>query len=198
MRERCRARARLRENEKGLTGLPLYIFILVVIAGVCLVVILGFLVVSKPDLDTIQVDPMVMDGWSQDIIYCNWTEDTNSSAFSPSTGEHWYAGAKLDPSHEPDPYMFDKDITIICTDNDGEPMSEVRVVISGAGVNDAGTTKSTGKVVLSLRGCHLGPNDRQGEIKVEAKYDSTFGTQKKTTSITVLAGDTTPDLGTKA
>jgi len=187
--------ARFRDDRTGLTGLPLRIFIMVVIAGVCLVAIVGFIVVSKPDLDTIYVEDIKVDGWYQTKIWCNWTEDTNNTIFKPNRGEHWYAGAELSAGHNPDSYMFDSEVTIVCTDDDGEAMSEVRVVISGAGVSDAGTTNTAGEVKLSLKNCHLGPNDGNGEIKVEATYDSTFGTQKKTTSIMVLAGDTPPDQG---
>ncbi len=196
MVEKGRFRARMKDDKQGLTGLPLYIFILVVIAGVCLVVILGFLVVSKPDLNTIQVNPIKVDGWSQHKIWCNWTEDTNASAFQPPKGEHWYAGAELSSSHKPDEYMFDSKITIKCIGDNDKPMSNVDVVISGSGVLDSDVTDSNGLVTLSLKNCHLGPNQEQGEINIEAKYQSTFGDQKKTTSITVLAGDSPPDLGT--
>ena len=187
--------ARFRDDRTGLTGLPLRIFIMVVIAGVCLVAIVGFIVVSKPDLDTIYVEDIKVDGWQQTKIWCNWTEDTNEAVFKPNRGEHWYAGAELSSNHNPDDYLFDSNVTIICEGDDDEPMSDVDVVISGAGVLDSGKTDTKGKVTLSLKGCHLGPNEAVGEIQIEAKYQSTFGKQKKTTSITVLAGDTPPDQG---
>ena len=187
--------ARFRDDRAGLTGLPLRIFIMVVIAGVCLVAIVGFIVISKPDLDTIYVEDIKVDGWSQTKIWCNWTEETNKTIFKPNRGEHWYAGAKLAYNHNPDDYLFDSTVTIICEGDDDEPMSDVDVVISGAGVLDSGKTNTKGRVTLSLKGCHLGPNEVVGNIQIEAKYQSTFGEQTKTTSITVLAGDTPPDQG---
>jgi len=186
--------ARFRDDRAGLTGLPLRIFIMVVIAGVCLVAIVGF-IVMKEDLDTINVEDIKIDGWSQTKIWCNWTEETNKSIFEPNRGEHWYAGAKLSNYHNPNDYLFSPSITIICKDDEGDPMSEVDVVISGAGVLDSGKTNTNGKVILSLKGCHLGPNEVVGKIQIEAKYQSTFGEQTKTTSITVLAGNTSPNQG---
>ena len=186
--------ARFRDDRAGLTGLPLRIFIMVVIAGVCLVAIVGFIVMVE-DLDTIDVKDINVDGWPQTKIWCNWTEDTNKSIFEPNRGEHWYAGAKLSYNHNPDDYLFDSSITIICKDDKKKAMSDVDVVISGAGVLDSGKTDTKGMVTLSLKGCHLGPNEAVGEIQIEAKYQSTFGKQKKTTSITVLAGDIPPDQG---
>lgn len=188
MRRAKYRRKRFTDDESALTGLPLRIFIMVVIAGVCLVVILGFIVVSKPDLDNIYVEPIKVNGIEQNKIWANWTEDTNTSIFTPKRGEHWYAGAKLSYNHEPNKNLYDSFVTIVCSDDDGNPMSNIDVVISGAGVLDSDKTDTNGKVTLSLKNCHLGPNDSQGEIKIEAKYDSTFGTQKKTKTITVLAG----------
>ena len=196
MRRKANFNARFREDNSGLTGLPLRIFIMVVIAGVCLVVILGFLVVSKPDLDTIHVEPIMINGWEHQKIWCNWTEDTNKTAVPDiKPGEHWYAGIPLSYGHRPDPYLYDPTITITCIGSDDKPMADVDIVISGAGVNDGGTTDSNGKIVLSLKGCHLGANDRNGKINIEAEYGSTFGTQTKTSSLTILAGDIAPDLG---
>jgi len=194
---------RFRNDKTALTGLPLRIFIMVIIAGVCLVAIVGYLVISKPDLDTIQVQDIKVDGWAQTKIWCNWTEDTNESIFKPDRGEHWYAGAQfVDPetgkkiySHNPDPAVFDSKVTIKCIGDDDEPMADVDVVISGTGVLDSGKTNTKGTVTLSLKGCHLGPNEDIGEITVEAKYQSTFGKQKKTTSIMVLSGSEPPDQG---
>ena len=193
-KEKC-IRPRFRDNRTALTGLPLRIFIMVIIAGVCLVAIVGYLIISKPDLDTIQVYDIKVDGWEQTKIRCNWTEDTNASIFEPNRGEHWYAGAKLSYNHYPDPAIFDSKVTIKCIGDDGKPMADVDVVISGAVEPDSGKTNTKGVVTLSLKGCHLGVNDEIGEIIVEANYQSTFGKQKKTTSIMVLAGDEPPDQG---
>ena len=142
------------------------------------------------NVDSIVIHPIMMDGWENHIIWCNWTKDTNASAFKPPVGEHWYAGAKLSSQHEPNPRMFDSEITVKCTDDRGRAVFGVRVVITDLGVNDEGTTDLRGEVRLSLRGCHLGVNDVQEDIWVKAK--ETMAT------ITVLAGDTTPDLGTMA
>lgn len=179
---------RLKNDTNGLTGLALRIFIMVVIAGVCLVAILGFIVMSKPDLDKIHVDEILVGGHMQNTIWCNWTESTNSSAFEPRAGEHWYAGVSLGPNHAPNKNFYNDKIMIICTDNDGQAMADVDVIISGCGVLDNDRTNTRGEVELSLKGCHLGVNEEQGSITITAKYDSTFGTQEKTKSITVLAG----------
>ena len=187
------SRHRFRNDKTALTGLPLRIFIMVIIAGVCLVAIVGYLVISKPDLDTIQVNDIVIDGWKQTKIWCNWTEDTNESIFKPDRGEHWYAGAQMSYLHKPDPNKFDSTVTIKCFEKARGPLHNVDVVISGVGVHDSGKTNSYGDVSLSLRGCHLGVNEEIGEIIVEAKY----GNDQKITSIMVLAGDEPPDQGTQ-
>ena len=62
MRKITHFNKRFKEDHTGLTGLPLRIFIMVVIAGVCLVVILGYVVVSNPDLDSITIAKIEIDG----------------------------------------------------------------------------------------------------------------------------------------
>ena len=148
---------------------------------------------SGRSLDEIEVKPIQVDGWGQNKIWCNWTEDTNESIFKPDRGEHWYAGAQMSYLHKPDPNKFDSTVTIKCFEKARGPLHNVDVVISGVGVHDSGKTNSYGDVSLSLRGCHLGVNEEIGEIIVEAKY----GNDQKITSIMVLAGDEPPDQGTQ-
>ena len=158
---------------------------------------------NNEELDMIEIEPIKVDGWKQNKIWCNWTEDTNASIFKPDRGEHWYAGAQfIDPEtgekiyyHNPDPAIFDSKVTIKCIGDNEEPMADVDVVISGAGVLDSGKTNTKGEVTLSLSGCRLGLNEDMGKINVEAEYKSSSGNQKKTTSIMVLAGNVPPDQG---
>ena len=180
MRSRSHFNARFREDNFGLTGLPLRIFIMVVIAGVCLVAILGFIVISNPDLDSVTVNQITVNGFMYDRTI--WCENTTYKA-----GEHWYQGSKRGYD-EPDEDLYSTHLTIVCKNDDNKFMADVLVTITGAGVNHAATTNSEGEAELSLANCHLGPNEWNGEIKITAKYDSTFGEQKKTTSVAVLAG----------
>ncbi len=179
MRKITHFNKRFKEGHTGLTGLPLRIFIMVVIAGVCLVVILGYVVVSNPDLDSITIAKIEIDGVYFDrTIYCENT--------TYKDGDHWYQGAKRGSDNPVDYYSTH--LIIICKNDDNKEMTDVLVTITGAGVNHAATTDINGEAKLSLANCHLGPNEWNGEIKITAKYDSTFGEQKKTTSVAVLAG----------
>ncbi len=180
MSRRARFNARLRGDNYGLTGLPLRIFIMVVVAAACLVAILGYVVVSNPDLDSIHVEKIMIDGVEHDrTIYCENT--------TYKDGEHWYQGSPR--GYEEPVEYYSTHLTIICKNDDNKEMANVLVTITGAGVNHAATTDSAGKAELSLANCHLGPNEWNGKIKITAEYDSAFGDQQKTTSVAVLAGD---------
>jgi len=179
MRRRAHFNARFRKDNSGLTGLPLRIFIMVVVAAACLVAILGYIVISNPDLDSIHIEKIEIDGVLFDrTIYCENT--------TYKDGEHWYQGAERGFEDPVDYYSTH--LIIICKNDANKEMANVLVTITGAGVNHAATTNSEGKAELSLDNCHLGPNEMNGKIKVTAVYDSAFGDQEKTSSVAVIAG----------
>ena len=113
MMDRKRSINKFRNDRSGLTGLALRIFIMVIIAGICLVAIVGYIVMSKPDLDDISYEPILIGGYEGYTIWCNWTESTNASIFKPNPGEHWYAGASLASNHVPNSNLYNAKITII-------------------------------------------------------------------------------------
>jgi hypothetical protein len=163
----------------AVVGLPLKLLVMVVIAGVCLVAILGFIVVSSPHLDIIRIGPINNGDYPEkDCIVCD-----NLS----HEGYYYYRGVKRTIAgyeYEPDP-DFSSHLVIRIINDKGDPMADVRVDAEGCGVHSSGVTDGHGYVKLSLYGCYL-RSCAIDEIKIIAKHSGTFGEEIKTSSVSVV------------
>ncbi len=152
---------RIRKEKGAVVGLPLYILIAVVVAAVSLAVILSFMVRSVPTLTSWDITPKV--------IYVKTANDSKAY-YDPALNNNTYT------------------LLIRTLDQDGHPMSDVKVYLSGCGVNEGGVTDKNGELRFNLTklGIFLDKNVNQGEIKVVFKYQGNLGEEKKEDSILVI------------
>jgi hypothetical protein len=165
---------------------------MVVIAAVALVAILGFLVVASPRIGSITYDKILINNVTKDAIYCeddHWGESPPVAYYRGSTrpGLNETTGESTDEKLDPAP-NYDRELTVWVKDEDGNPMIDIKVKISGCGLLDSKRTDGKGRVVFSLEGCKLTGDDYrkfEGEIKIEATSKLAVIGQEQTKSITI-------------
>ena len=65
-------------------------------------------------------------------------------------------------------------------------MPNVKVVLDGCGITEAGQTGADGKVLIHLVNVKLPSGVGQGEIQVKMQYPGLLGEQTQTDSLTVI------------
>ncbi len=158
---------RLKGDQSGqIMGIPLYILLIVLIAVVSLSAILGFLVTSSPTIDRVEAKVTHRYGGRPDApLECDRILDDGT--------------AKPDD----DPY-----IVVYVRDENGDPMQNIDVHITGCGADASGTTNYTGQisVVLDKEDIRLEPNQENGKMIITAVQNGMIGSQKKKTSLWVV------------
>ncbi len=144
-------------EEGAVVGLPLYILITVVVAAVALAAILSFMVTSGPSINS----------W---VIKINGQQTKVIKAQTQQDGTAKWTG----------------DVNITVYDQNGHPLPNVKVVLDGCGVVEAGQTDSQGNVSIHLTGVTLPSGVQEDEIQVKMQYPGLIGQQTKTDTITVI------------
>ncbi len=80
-------------------------------------------------------------------------------------------------------------VKIVIYDENGEPLPNVKVVLDGCGVTEAGQTDSNGTVIITLNDVTLPSGAQQDQIQVKMQYPTNVGEQTKTDTITVIRSD---------
>jgi len=124
---------------------------------VALAAILSFMVTSGPSINS----------W---VIYINNNETKVIHARTQTDGSATWSG----------------NVTIVVKDQNGHPLPNVKVVLDGCGIAEAGQTNDKGAVKLTLHNVTLPSGVTSDEIKVTLSYPGLIGEQSKTDSITVI------------
>ncbi len=156
---------KLVKEEGAVVGLPLYILITVVVAAVALAAVLSFMVTSGPSINSWQI--YISNGSSGSF---NLTKVIK--AHTDTTGEAKWSGQ----------------VKIVIEDQNGHPLPNVKVVLDGCGVTEAGQTDSNGTAVITLNDVTLPSGVQQDQIQVKMQYPGLIGEQTKTDTITVIRG----------
>ncbi len=146
-------------EEGAVVGLPLYILITVVVAAVALAAILSFMVTSGPSINS----------W---VIKVGNNQTKVIKAQTQTDGTAKWTG----------------DVTISVYDQNGHPLPNVKVVLDGCGVVEAGQTDQRGNVTIHLTDVTLPSGVQEDEIQVNMQYPGLIGQQTKTDTLTVIRG----------
>ncbi len=145
------------KEDGAVVGLPLYILITVVVAAVALAAILSFMVTSGPSITS----------W---VIEINGNQTKVIKAQTQADGRALWSG----------------DVTITVYDQNGHPLPNVKVVLDGCGITEAGQTDANGQVTIHLNNVTLPSGVQQDEIQVKMQYPGLIGEQTKTDTLTVI------------
>ena len=149
-------------EEGAVVGLPLYILITVVVAAVALAAILSFMVTSGPSINSwvikIGTDPS----------HVNQTKVIKAQTQQDGTAK------------------WNGYVVITVYDQNGHPLPNVKVVLDGCGVVEAGQTDQNGNVTIHLTGVTLPSGVQEDEIQVKMQYPGLIGQQTKTDTLTVI------------